>query len=107
MQFFDFLFRAEKNLRSIVNRFGLNVEDIFFSVSSSSIRLTDDERGRIAFVQQPQLAVGRVGVIRVQKDATVHECAVEVGDEGADVTLRNRRLALLFALDEPLDAFGP
>ena len=40
---------------------------------------------RVAFVKQPELAVWHARVVGVEEDATVHEGAVEIGDERSDV----------------------
>ena len=48
----------------------------------------DDKGQRRGFVQEPQLAVGRLAVAGVEEDAALEQIAVEVGHQRADVARR-------------------
>src|SRR3989441_12919709 len=62
-----------------------DVENRTAAVRRPPPRLLHHERERRGLVQQPQLALGILGVGGIKKDATRDEVAMEVGDEGADV----------------------
>lgn len=74
------------SLCPVVYGLWLHVENVLLSVRAPSARLLDDERRRVALVEQTQLPVRRRRVVRVQEDAAVHQGAVKVGDERADVS---------------------
>ncbi len=63
----------------------LHVEYVPAPVRAPPAGLLRDERGRVGLVQQPQLAAGGGRVGGVQEHAAVHQGAVEVGDERADI----------------------
>ena len=64
----------------------LHGENPLRTVVRSAPRLLDDECQRIRLVQQPELAIRRLGVGRIGEDAAAEEVAVKVGDERADVS---------------------
>ena len=69
-----------------MNGLRLNVEYVVLSIGAPALGLLHDERGGVAFVEEAQFAVWGEGVVGVKEDAAVHQGAVEVGDEGADVS---------------------
>ena len=82
----------------------LDLQDAAGAIASQTTGLFHEEGEGIAFVQQPQLAVGRLGGAGVEVDAALQQVAVEVGRQAADVA--GAVAALLAGIDVGAHALG-
>src|ERR1700734_2652807 len=69
-----------------MNFLGLNGHDAPFAVSGRAAGLLRDERERIGFVKQPELAARMAGGGRIEKNAALEQRAMKVRDQRPDVT---------------------
>src|SRR5678815_962857 len=81
----DVLLRADHQRTPLVQLGRLDIENAIDAVGRCATGLLRDERHRIGFVGEPELAPGVLAVARIEEDSARDEVAVEVGDQRADV----------------------
>ena len=64
---------------------GLQVQDPFVAIASLSIGLLGYERHGVAFIEQPQLSIGRGAAFGVHINTAFDHIAVKIGDQRADI----------------------
>mmetsp|Transcript_5490 Transcript_5490/g.21653 ORF Transcript_5490/g.21653 Transcript_5490/m.21653 type:complete len:407 (+) Transcript_5490:72-1292(+) len=105
------LLGAREERHALVHLLGHDLQHAALAVRARATSLLSDEGHGRALVQQPQLAVGVLGVARVAVHAAVEHGAVEVAHERADVARRvglgARALRRLGEVDVVLHALGP
>src|SRR5882724_4985501 len=82
---FHFFPATDDQRRPLVQAGWRNVQDICFAINRSSACLFGQERDRVRFVEQAQLAVWMALCGRIQEHAALEERSVEVRYQGADV----------------------
>lgn len=98
-QILDIVPRAEENGHTLVDFLWLNVEHTLLAGRCDTSGLLDKEGHRETFVQETQLTILRLLVIRIRKNATVEQRAVNVSNHGTNVTGRVWLLRWLRELD--------
>lgn len=87
---FDFFAAADDEGGALVEGAGFDVEDAAGAVGGEAAGLFREEGHGVGFVEKAELALGVRNGGWVEKDTAFEKCAMEIGDEGADVARRVR-----------------
>lgn len=78
-QLFHLHLATYRQARSLMDAFGMDIEDALFAVGGQAACLFSNERDRVGFVQQAQFTIGELLRGWVEEDATLEQRTVEVG----------------------------
>lgn len=85
MKVFNLRNGPKEDLSPIMNCLWHDIQDVANAIGAFASGLFHDERGRIALVQESELALGGQDVVGIQKDASVHQGSMKISNEGANV----------------------